>query len=110
MAMTYQELTRNRKWGIDFQDPTEIPENKLILSAILRIADNTELMAHNYKALQSDNEQLLKLHIENRKKIKELTDQLNAEKAVKMRYFNKLQEIKIIDNLVKPNLHELSID
>lgn len=62
----------------------------IMLGAVLRIADATELMAKNYLSLQSSNVYLSDINKRMTEEIKNLKNSLRAEKAAKTRFKNKL--------------------
>jgi hypothetical protein len=75
----------------DFMIQGEKPQhNEVILGALLRIADATELMAKNHLALQSLVDKLKRHNSDLLTEIDTLKRQIIIEKGLKTRYKNRL--------------------
>lgn len=83
-----------KSWGIEVKYPdTKLTEEQIKLGAILRIADATELMAINYKDLQSDLERYKRWYHEERERNKALRKSTSSFRGHLTRLKNKLNHI-----------------
>lgn len=90
----YRLLTKGVSWTIDDQG---IDNQTLQTSALLRIADATEMMAQNYAAIikgrqqaENDRDKFYKWYQEERAKVQRLERRLSAQKGATTRTKNKL--------------------
>lgn len=85
-----------RNWSLEI--PDKASNEQIILGATLRIADSLEVMSKNYLHLLQEIERLNKRNTQLQDQVCDLIKQLNAEKSVKSRYFNKLKHLENENN------------
>jgi hypothetical protein len=85
------ELKANSRTNWTIDESQKGNDGNIMLGAVLRIADATELMAKNYLAMQTEIEYLKQCKKSLEKHVKDLGNKLKAEKSAKTRFKNKLQ-------------------
>lgn len=87
---SYKKISRE-SWGTRVEIPTDL---QIVVGAMQRIADATEVMAKNYYQLQKDLDFYKSRYIEHRECIEKKDRQIAALKGVCTKYKNQIEKLK----------------